>query len=260
MSSPRRALFSVTDKTGIVDLGRALVERGWEILSTGGTAQALRDSGLTVTDVAEVTGHPEMLDGRVKTLHPAVHAGLLARRDKGSDMEALEEHGYGAIDLVAVNLYPFRETVAQGNVPVEKAMAKVDIGGPTMIRAAAKSHKDVWVVVDPADYGRVLEALDESGGGGKLRRELAAKVFRHTNGYDGAIADYLEGQDGAAASSESELGERFRLSLRRKQSLRYGENPDQKAAFYWYPGEPVGLGGSRAAPRQGAVVQQLSRS
>ena len=243
MSTPRRALCSVTDKTGIVDLGRALVERGWEILSTGGTAQALRDAGLTVTDVAEVTGHPEMLNGRVKTLHPAVHAGLLARREKGSDMDALEEHGYRAIDLVAVNLYPFRETVAEGNVPVAKAMAKVDIGGPTMIRAAAKSHKDVWVVVDPADYGRVLEALDESGGGGELRRELAAKVFRHTNAYDGAIADYLEGQDGAAAGSESELGERFRLSLRRKQSLRYGENPDQKAAFYWYPGEPVGLAG-----------------
>ena len=243
MSTPRRALFSVTDKTGIVDLGRALVERGWEILSTGGTAQALRDAGLTVTDVAEVTGHPEMLDGRVKTLHPAVHAGLLARREQGSDMEALEEHGYGAIDLVAVNLYPFRETVAQGRVPVEKAMAKVDIGGPTMIRAAAKSHKDVWVVVDPADYGRVLEALDTSDGDSELRRELAAKVFRHTSAYDGAIADYLEGQDGAAAGSESELGERFRLSLRRKQSLRYGENPDQKAAFYWYPGEPVGLAG-----------------
>ena len=243
MSTPRRALFSVSDKTGIVDLGRALVERGWEILSTGGTAQVLRDAGLTVTDVAEVTGHPEMLDGRVKTLHPAVHAGLLARREQVSDMEALEEHGYGAIDLVAVNLYPFRETVAQGNVPVEKAMAKVDIGGPTMIRAAAKSHKDVWVVVDPADYRRVLEALDESGGGGELRRELAAKVFRHTSVYDGAIADYLEGQDGAAAGSDSELGERFRLSLRRKQSLRYGENPDQKAAFYWYPGEPVGLAG-----------------
>jgi len=243
MSTPRRALFSVTDKTGIVDLGRALVERGWEILSTGGTAQALRDAGLTVTDVAEVTGHPEMLDGRVKTLHPAVHAGLLARREQSGDMEALEENGYRAIDLVAVNLYPFRETVAQGNVPVAKAMAKVDIGGPTMVRAAAKSHKDVWVVVDPNDYGRVLEALDMSGSGGELRRELAAKVFRHTSAYDGAIADYIEGQAGAVAGYDSELGERFRLSLRRKQSLRYGENPDQKAAFYWYPGEPVGLAG-----------------
>ena len=243
MSTSRRALFSVTDKTGIVDLGRALVERGWELLSTGGTAQALRDAGLTVTDVADVTGHPEMLDGRVKTLHPAVHAGLLARREQGSDMAALEQHGYRAIDLVVVNLYPFRETVAQGNVPVAKAMAKVDIGGPTMIRAAAKSHKDVWVVVDPADYGRVLESLDASDGGAELRRELAAKVFRHTSAYDGAIADYLEGEDGAAAGSESVLGEHFHLSLRLKQSLRYGENPDQKAAFYRYPGEPVGLAG-----------------
>ena len=238
MSAPRRALLSVTDKTGIVELGRALVERGWELLSTGGTAGALREAGLAVTDVADVTGHPEMLDGRVKTLHPAVHAGLLARREQDSDMTALEEHGYRAIDLVAVNLYPFRETVAEGNVPVEKAMAKVDIGGPTMIRAAAKCHEDVWVVVDPADYGRVLEALDDSSGGGAaLRRELAAKVFRHTNSYDGAIADYLD------AGPESDLGEHFSVSLERKQSLRYGENPDQKAAFYAYPGESVGLAG-----------------
>ncbi len=243
MSTPRRALFSVTDKTGIVELARALMERGWEILSTGGTAGALRDAGLVVTDVAEVTGHPEMLDGRVKTLHPAVHAGLLARREQGSDMAALEQHGYRAIDLVVVNLYPFRETVAQGNVPVAKAMTKVDVGGPTMIRAAAKSHKDVLVVVDPADYDRVVEALDASDGDAELRRELAAKVFRHTSAYDGAIADYLEGEDGTAVGYESELGERFGLSLQRKQSLRYGENPDQKAAFYGYPGEQVGLAG-----------------
>ena len=243
MSTPRRALLSVTDKTGIAELGRALVERGWELLSTGGTAGVLREAGLTVTDVAEVTGHPEMLDGRVKTLHPAVHAGLLARREKGTDMTALEEHGYRAIDLVAVNLYPFRETVAQGDVPVAKAMAKVDIGGPTMIRAAAKSHRDVWVVVDPADYARVLEALDEDGDGAELRRALAAKVFRHTNSYDGAIADYLEGLDGEATASDSGPGECFSVSLERKQLLRYGENPDQKAAFYSYPGEPVGLAG-----------------
>jgi phosphoribosylaminoimidazolecarboxamide formyltransferase/IMP cyclohydrolase len=242
--SARRALLSVSDKTGIVQLGQALVERGWELLSTGGTAGALRDAGLAVTDVAEVTGHPEMMDGRVKTLHPAVHAGLLARRDRADDMRALEAHGYGAIDLVAVNLYPFRETVAAGNVPVAKAMEKVDIGGPTMIRAAAKSHRDVWVVVDPADYDRVLEALDSKDDGAALRRELASKVFRHVSGYDGAIADYLEGQDepaAAAGEDDAALGERFRLSLRRKQPLRYGENPDQQAAFYWYPGEPRGL-------------------
>ena len=246
MSMPRRALLSVSDKTGIVELGKALVERGWELLSTGGTAKTLREAGLPVTDVAEATGHPEMMDGRVKTLHPAVHAGLLARRDRPDDMAALEQHGYRAIDLVAVNLYPFRETVAQGGVPVAKAMEKVDIGGPTMIRAAAKSQRDVFVAVDPADYARVLAALDGAApaDAAALRRELAAKVFRHTGEYDTAIADYLEGQDGAAAAQpKDELGERFRLSLRRKQALRYGENPDQAAAFYWYPGEPAGLAG-----------------
>jgi phosphoribosylaminoimidazolecarboxamide formyltransferase/IMP cyclohydrolase len=241
--SARRALLSVSDKAGIVQLGRALVERGWELLSTGGTAATLRDAGLPVTDVAEITGHPEMLDGRVKTLHPAVHAGLLARRERADDMEALAAHGYGPIDLVAVNLYPFRETVAAGDVPLPRAMEKVDIGGPTMIRAAAKSHAHVWVVVDPADYGRVLEALDRGDGDALLRRQLAAKVFRHVSEYDGAIADYFEGLDGAAsaAADAGALGERFRLSLRRKQPLRYGENPDQQAAFYWYPGELRGL-------------------
>ena len=152
-----------------------------------------------MTDVAEVTGHPEMMDGRVKTLHPAVHAGILARRDRDDDLAALEEHGYGPIDLVAVNLYPFRETVAKGGVAVEEAMEKVDIGGPTMIRAAAKNHTDVWVVVDPADYAGVLSALD--GGGDEasaLRRTLAAKVFRHISTYDAAIAAYLEEGTGAS--------------------------------------------------------------
>jgi phosphoribosylaminoimidazolecarboxamide formyltransferase/IMP cyclohydrolase len=246
MTKPRRALLSVSDKTGIEQLGRTLVERGWQLLSTGGTAATLRDAGLPVTDVAEITGHPEMMEGRVKTLHPAVHAGLLARRERADDMQALEAQGYGAIDLVVVNLYPFRETVAAGNVPVPKAMEKVDVGGPTMIRAAAKNHRSVWVVVDPADYGRVLEALDGAGDGEALRRELAAKVFRHVSVYDGAIADYLESQGGTATGADAagaELGERFALSLRRKQPLRYGENPDQTAAFYWYPGEPTGLAG-----------------
>lgn len=156
----KRALLSVSDKNGVTELGRALTERGWELLSTGGTARALRDAGLDVTDVSDVTRHPEMMDGRVKTLHPAIHAGLLARRDRDDDMAALEEHGYGPIDLVAVNLYPFRQTVAKGDVTVDEAMEKVDIGGPTMIRAAAKSHKDVWVLVDPSDYDAVVEAID----------------------------------------------------------------------------------------------------
>lgn len=233
----KRALLSVSDKTGIVDFGRALTEHGWEILSTGGTARALREAGVAVTGVSEVTQHPEMMDGRVKTLHPAIHAGLLARRDRPDDMAALDEHGYGPIDLVAVNLYPFRETVARGDVPVSEAMEKVDIGGPTMIRAAAKSHRDVWVVVDPADYDAVLGALDGEGDFA-LRRRLGAKVFRHVSEYDAAVARYLEA-DGAADTDEA-LGDRIELSFGRLQTLRYGENPDQTAAFYG-PETPVGI-------------------
>ena len=199
MSQPR-ALLSVSDKAGIAQLGRGLMERGWELLSTGGTARVLREAGLPVTDVSEVTGHPEMMDGRVKTLHPAVHAGLLARRDRDDDRAALESHGYRTIDVVVVNLYPFRETVARGDVTVEEAMEQVDIGGPSMLRSAAKNHRDVWAVVDPADYARVLEALDaqDAKTGAALRRELAAKVFAHTSAYDAAIGMYL----GATPPSE----------------------------------------------------------
>jgi phosphoribosylaminoimidazolecarboxamide formyltransferase/IMP cyclohydrolase len=232
----KRALLSVSDKTGIVDLGKGLIDRGWELLSTGGTARALREAGLEVRDVADVTGHPEMMDGRVKTLHPAVHAGLLARRDRDDDLAALEEQGYGPIDLVAVNLYPFRETIAGGGVAVKDAMEKVDIGGPTMIRAAAKNHEGVWVIVDPADYDAVLAALDGSGDAdGLLRRSLAAKVFHHVSGYDAAVAAYLEGGRTADA-----LPEDLSVGLTRVQTLRYGENPDQEAAFYGY-GTPTGL-------------------
>ena len=189
--TPRpRALLSVSDKTGIQDFARGLVDRGWELLSTGGTARALRKADLPVTEVSEITKHPEMMDGRVKTLHPAVHAGLLARRDNLDDLSALGKQGYGLIDLVAVNLYPFRETVAKAGVTLEEAVEKIDIGGPTMIRSAAKNHRDVWVVVDPVDYGAVLEALDGEGevraggvddDGSAFRRALAAKVFRHTS-------------------------------------------------------------------------------
>jgi phosphoribosylaminoimidazolecarboxamide formyltransferase / IMP cyclohydrolase len=231
----KRALLSVSDKTGIEDFGRALTERGWQLLSTGGTARALREAGLDVTNVADVTGHPEMMDGRVKTLHPAIHAGLLARRDRADDMAALDAQGYGPIDLVAVNLYPFRETVAREGVTVDEAMEKVDIGGPTMIRAAAKSHKDVWVVVEPADYGEVIAALDAPDADAPaLRRRLAAKVFRHISAYDRAVADFLEGGQSEA------LPEHLDLSLTRKQLLRYGENPDQEAAFY-APQTPSGI-------------------
>ena len=264
----RRALLSVSDKSGIEDFAKALVDAGWEILSTGGTASAIREAGVEVTDVAEVTGHPEMMDGRVKTLHPAIHAGLLARRAQSDDMAALSEHGYAPIDLVAVNLYPFRETVARGDVAVDEAMGKVDIGGPTMIRAAAKSHVDVWVIVDPADYDRVLEQITVGSDGSAeahLRRELAAKVFGHISEYDGAVATYLEEQNAPDASGEtadaseeaadasgeaadaSEEGEgpaaTLTLNLELVQGLRYGENPGQDAAFYRWPGRKDGLAG-----------------
>jgi phosphoribosylaminoimidazolecarboxamide formyltransferase/IMP cyclohydrolase len=231
----KRALLSVSDKTGIVGLGRALAERGWELLSTGGTAAALRDAGLEVRDVADVTGHPEMMGGRLKTLHPAVHAGILARRGMESDMAAIEAQGYGPIDLVAVNLYPFRETIARGGVAVPEAMEKVDIGGPTMLRAAAKNHADVWVVVDPADYDRVVAAVDAPGDGVGLRRALAAKVFAHVGAYDAAVSAYLE--EGTEADA---LPEDLAIGLRRVQTLRYGENPDQQASFYGF-GRPAGL-------------------
>ena len=241
-----RALLSVSDKTGLIDFARGLSALGWELLSTGGTAQSIRDAGLRVRDVAEVTGHPEMLDGRVKTLHPAVHAGILARRDRPDDAAALHAQGYGTIDLVAVNLYRFREAVAAG-AAMAQAMEKVDIGGPTMIRAAAKNHRGVIVVVDPTDYARVLDALREGGADESLRRALAAKVFEHTAAYDRAIADYFSGQESAAGSQESKTGRQdsgdagarsaewpasLTLSLTKVQDLRYGENPDQPAAFY----------------------------
>ncbi len=230
----KRALLSVSDKTGIVQLGEALRERGWELLSTGGTARTLRDGGLEVTSVSDVTQHPEMMDGRVKTLHPAIHAALLARRDRADDMAALEECGYVPIDLVAVNLYPFQATIAAGNVPMDGAMGKVDIGGSTMIRAAAKSHRDVWVVVDPADYETVIAGIDGEEQT-QLRRRLAAKVFRHVSIYDDAVAAYME-----RSADWTRLPERLICSLRRLRTLRYGENPDQEAAFYG-PDEPAGL-------------------
>ena len=232
----KRALLSVSDKTGIVELARGLAERGWEILSTGGTATTLREAGIEARDVADVTGHPEMMGGRLKTLHPAVHAGILARRELASDMEAIEAQGYGPIDLVAVNLYPFRETVARGGVSVPEAMEKVDIGGPTMLRAAAKNHADVWAVVDPADYGSVLDALDAGADqAASLRRRLAAKVFAHVGAYDAAVAAYLEeGTDAEALPADLAVG------LRRVQTLRYGENPDQRASFYGF-GQRAGL-------------------
>jgi phosphoribosylaminoimidazolecarboxamide formyltransferase/IMP cyclohydrolase len=242
----KRALLSVSDKAGIQEFATGLVERGWELLSTGGTARTLKEAGLPVIEVAEVTGHPEMMDGRVKTLHPAVHAGLLARRDNPDDLAALAAQGYAPIDLVAVNLYPFRETVAKPGVTLPEAVEKIDIGGPTMIRSAAKNFRDVWVVVEPADYPTVLEALDAGGDQMAVRQVLAAKVFRHVSDYDDAIADFLGmggGEQGAGSEETSLFPARLSLGAKRLQTLRYGENPDQAAAFYGFEGFGGGLAG-----------------
>jgi phosphoribosylaminoimidazolecarboxamide formyltransferase/IMP cyclohydrolase len=231
------ALLSVSDKTGLVAFATELAAMGWTLLSTGGTARALREAGLDVTDVRDATGHPEMMDGRVKTLHPAIHAGLLARRNRDEDMEALAEQGYAPIDLVAVNLYPFREAAAAG-APIPEAMEKVDIGGPAMLRAAAKNHEGVLVVVDPADYGTVLAAVADGTADVELRRRLAAKAFEHTAGYDAAIAAYFE--RAASSGPAADWPPTRVLSLELVQSLRYGENPDQPAAFYGESGAPAG--------------------
>jgi phosphoribosylaminoimidazolecarboxamide formyltransferase / IMP cyclohydrolase len=226
-----RALLSVSDKRGIVEFARELVALGWEIVSTGGTAETLRAAGVPVIPIERVTGVPEMMDGRVKTLHPKVHGGLLARRAHAGDRAALAEHGIVPIDLVAVNLYPFRETVARPGVTFAQAIEQIDIGGPSMLRSAAKNHEDVFVLVDPDDYAVVLAALRSGGsrgGGPALRRELAAKVFAHTAAYDAAIHGYL-------TQDRPGWPERITLALERRQELRYGENPHQAAALYAAP-------------------------
>jgi phosphoribosylaminoimidazolecarboxamide formyltransferase/IMP cyclohydrolase len=224
-----RALLSVSDKRGVVELARELVALGWEIVSTGGTAEALRAAGVPVIPIEQVTGFPEMMDGRVKTLHPKVHGGLLARRAHPGDRAALAEHGITPIDLVVVNLYPFRETVAKPGVSFEQAIEQIDIGGPSMLRSAAKNHQDVVVVVDPDDYPKVVAALKAEqltpGASPGLRKELAAKVFAHTAAYDAAIHAYLIKDDPG-------WPERITLALERRQELRYGENPHQAAALY----------------------------
>jgi phosphoribosylaminoimidazolecarboxamide formyltransferase / IMP cyclohydrolase len=229
-----RAILSVSDKRGLAEFARGLADLGWELVSTGGTARQLRDAGLDVLDVSAVTGHPEMMDGRVKTLHPAVHAGILARAERPDDAAALADQGYAAVDLVAVNLYPFGKAVSAG-AELAEAMENVDIGGPTMLRAAAKNHERVLVVVDPADYPRILDALRDGSLDAGFRRALARKVFGHTADYDAAIAAYLAGATGSPA-----MPDRLTLDLRKIQPLRYGENPDQPAAFYAEAGAPAG--------------------
>jgi len=219
-----RALLSVSDKRGVVEFARALSALGWELVSTGGTASALSAAGLPVIPVEKVTGMPELMDGRVKTLHPAVHGGLLARRDHAGDRAALEAHGIVPIDLVAVNLYPFGATVARSDTTFAQAIEQIDIGGPSMLRSAAKNHAYVIPVVDPEDYDTVIAELRAGGVSPTRRRALAAKVFEHTAAYDAAIGEYL-GRDEA-------LPHWLTLVLERRQSLRYGENPDQLAALY----------------------------
>ena len=221
-----RALLSVSDKSGLVEFATALHALGWELVSTGGTARALRDAGLPCTDVSAITQFPEMLDGRVKTLHPAVHGGLLARRDLPAHMAAIAEHGIQPIDLVCVNLYPFRRTVRTAGVTPDELIEQIDLGGPSMIRSAAKNFASVTVVVDPADYGEVLAALRGNEDFSGLRRLLAGKVFAHTAAYDAEIAGWF------AAQREDRFPERLSLAFERRQSLRYGENPGQLAAFY----------------------------
>ena len=227
----RKALISVSDKSGIVEFARSLAGLGVTILSTGGTAKLLEKENIAATEVSAHTGFPEMLDGRVKTLHPTIHGGLLARRDLPAHMEAIREAGIEPIDLVAVNLYPFQATVADPDCRLEDAIENIDIGGPTMLRAAAKNYGSVAVVVDPADYPRVLGELRASGGVTDATRfELAKKVFVHTAAYDGAIANYLTALD--SQSRRQSYPDVLNLQFRKLQDMRYGENPHQSAAFY----------------------------
>ena len=228
------ALLSVSDKRGLVEFATVLVnQHGYRLLSTGGTARLLTEARLPVTEVSQHTGFPEIMGGRVKTLHPKIHGGLLCRRDKADHLAQATKNGIALIDLVVVNLYPFAETVAKPHVEFEEAIENIDIGGPSMLRSAAKNHESVTVICDPTDYAAVLAVLGDPAKLGELRRQLALKVFQHTGAYDTAIARYLEGQQ-AKPDLEALSGfpANYTLSLRKAQSLRYGENPHQKAALY----------------------------
>lgn len=228
----KRALLSVSDKTGIVDFARELHTLGYEIVSTGGTEKAVAEAGVPVTNISEITGFPECLDGRVKTLHPAVHAGILAMRSNKEHMAQLEKLGIGTIDIVAINLYPFKETILKPNVELHDAIENIDIGGPTMLRAAAKNWQDVAVVVDSADYTQIIDELKGGEISNKKKFELCLKVFEHTAAYDALIAQYLRKQ-----IAPDVLPELLTLTYEKVDDMRYGENPHQSAAFYR---EPVG--------------------
>ena len=240
----KRALLSVSDKSGLVSLGQALVGLGWELVSTGGTARTLAAAGLPVIGISDVTGFPEMMDGRVKTLHPKVHAGILARRHVPADLASIAEHGIGLIDLVVVNLYPFAQAAAKPDLPFDKLIDEIDIGGPSLLRAAAKNFRDVLVVVDPTDYARVVDALRTDAGSVSLRFDLARKAYGHTADYDRTIAGTL-GEikvDAAGAFTRGAASSRWTPVLGKVRDLRYGENPHQSAA--WYASGPRGFGGA----------------
>ena len=250
-----RALLSVSDKAGIADLGRGLIARGFELVSTGGTARALAGAGLAVRSVSDLTGFPEMMDGRVKTLHPALHGGILARRDRPDDMAELERHGLGLVDLVVVNLYPFVKAAANSATPFDALIEEIDIGGPSLVRAAAKNFRGVLVVVDPADYPRLLAAIDESPSLA-FRYELARKAIAHTAAYDAAITATLATIEVAGDRFErcgdaGALTARLEFSLDKIRDLRYGENPHQQAAWYRGPIKAAAAGLGQAAILQG---------
>ena len=231
MAAIKRALISVSDKSGILDLARELNSFGVELLSTGGTARMIREAGIPVMDVSDYTGFPEMMDGRVKTLHPKVHGALLGLRDNAEHVEAMARYGIEPIDMVVVNLYPFEATVAQENCQLEDAIENIDIGGPTMLRSAAKNNRSVTVLVDPADYEPVIAELKQNSGeiSAETNFKLAVKVYQHTAAYDGAISNWLGKQTGADAI---EFPPTLTLQFHKAQDMRYGENPHQKAAFY----------------------------
>jgi phosphoribosylaminoimidazolecarboxamide formyltransferase/IMP cyclohydrolase len=234
----RRALLSVSDKSGLIPLASALHAAGVELLSTGGTARALREAGITVRDVSEVTGFPEIMDGRVKTLHPKIHGGLLGR--SGIDDAVMAEHGIAPIDLLVVNLYPFEATVAKPDCTYDDAVENIDIGGPAMLRASAKNHARVAVVVDPADYGAITDALQNGGTDAVLRRRLAAKTYAHTAHYDGRIAEWLSAR-AEQPEQPAEWPDTLHLSLKLGNALRYGENPHQRGALFIEPNAPQGI-------------------